>query len=126
MSRSRPAGGIILPRAIADHGQVNWPKCARCMRAVDAYGIENETPGSIEIWAECRGVRIDPKTGQSVWGGKTHPTMRSSMWLMKGPGWSPNRFTDIVRRLAFFHAEGDRQFLQTLTQDGIAKRWSAG
>jgi hypothetical protein len=123
-----PGGALILPRPVAARGQVLWPKCARCMRAVDAYGIEEETKGHIEIWARCGGTRIDPATGGAVFGflARNHPTMKSSTTILKGPGWSPQRFADIVSRLAFFGPEGDRQFVQNVTPEGVARRWGAG
>ena len=109
----RPMGAVILPRRVADRGQLLWPKCARCMRAVDAYGIENETDASIEIWVRCDGMRIDPRTGQAVHGAmRRHASMRSSVTILKGVGWSPQRFTEIVSKTALFHPEGDRVFLQ--------------
>ena len=122
-----PRGALVLPRHAAGH--LNWPRCFICKRIVDAYGIENETDASIEIWGECTGVLQDPKTGQSVgFAPKRHEKMRSSVVILKGPGWSPQRLTDIIARQAFFAppGEGDRQFLQTLTPDGVGKRWSAG
>lgn len=106
-------GAIILPRRVADHGQMNWPKCAACGRQVDAYGIENESAGSIEVWARCNGM---------TQGRRVHPERRDSTHILKGPGWSPNRFTDIVRKLAFFHPLGDRQFRQDLTMRGVGPR----
>lgn len=117
-----PAGALLLPRAVADRGTMNWPKCALCMRAVDAHGIANENAASIEIWARCDGVRIDPKTGKTVgFAPRVHPPMKSSVTLLKGSGWSPQRFTDILRRQAFFApaGEGERKFQQTLTAKGV-------
>lgn len=126
--KTNPGGAIVLPRAVAAKGVMLWPKCARCGRAVDAYGIENETDGSIEVWARCGGTRIDPSSGLAVFGfsAKNHPTMKSSTVILKGPGWSPQRFTDIVSRLSFFAPEGDRQFRQDVTPEGVARRWGAG
>lgn len=106
-------GAIYLPRRVADHGQMNWPKCARCMRQVDAYGIENETTGHIEIWARCNGI---------THGKRVHPVIRDSVYIFKGPGWSVNRFTEIVRRQAFFHPEGDRKWLQGIHKDSVSSR----
>jgi hypothetical protein len=122
-------GALLLPRETADRdiGAASWPKCARCRRAVDAYGIQNENSTSIEIWAECRGIRLDPATGTAVWPEqRIHYPMKSSVWILKGPGWSPQRFTDIVRRQAFFSPDGDRQYTQTLTPDGVKRTWGAG
>src|ERR1700690_4191485 len=97
-------GSILLPRRVADNvGQLNWPKCAACARQCDAYGIENETPSMIEIWARCNGV---------THGHRVHELKRDSVVIMKGIGWSPNRFTEIIRRLAFFHPLGDRRWTQ--------------
>lgn len=127
--KSAGGGALLLPRETADRdiGAASWPKCARCRRAVDAYGIANETDAQIEIWARCDGIRRDPKTGQAVWPEtRQHYEMKSSVWILKGPGWSPHRFTDIVRRTSFFSPDGDRQFTQNLTADGVAKTWGAG
>lgn len=124
-----PRGSLLLPRPLADRGAANWPKCALCLRAVDRYGIENETARSIEIWAECSGVRIDPATGTVAWildahgrpvsAPKKHETMRSSVTIAKTAGWSMNRFVDIVRRLAFFAPEGERKWVQDLTAQAV-------
>jgi hypothetical protein len=67
-------GALLLPRETADRdiGAASWPKCARCRRAVDAYGIQNENSTSIEIWAECRGIRLDPARQGRV-ARATHP-----------------------------------------------------
>jgi hypothetical protein len=132
-----PPGALILPRQVADRdrGAALWPKCARCRRAVDAYGVMNENASSIEIWARCDGVRIDPKSGGSLWdlvrgrpsaSLREHPPLKSSSHILKGPGWSVNRFADIVSRLSFFSPDGDRQFTQNLTPEGVARRWTAG
>lgn len=118
----RAAGALLLPRKVADHGTASWPKCAICLRNVDAYGIENETDASIEIWARCDGVRIDPKTGKTIgFAVRMHEPMKSSVTILKGPGWSPQRFTDIVRRQAFFApaGEGERRVMQTITAQGV-------
>ena len=124
---SAPRGASLITRAMADHGTINWPKCALCMKSVDAYGIENETPFSIEIWARCDGFRIDPQTGQAVTlGVRRHAEMKSSATIMKKPGYTNQRLTDIIRRLAFFDPQGDRQFNQTITPGGVEKRWGAG
>lgn len=127
--RKQPPGALILPRKEADRdvGAALWPKCARCRRAVDAHGVMNENSSSIEIWARCDGIRVDPKTGQAVWPfGRVHPRMTSSTHILKGPGWSVNRFSDIVSRLSFFSPDGDRQFTQNLTPEGVARTWGAG
>lgn len=119
-------GSILLPRKQA--GQLNWPRCARCRRIVDAYGIANENGGSIEIWAQCTGVLQDPATGLAMpFQPRRHPPMKGSVVILKGPGWSPQRFTDIVARQAFFdETGGDRQWRQDITPEGVGKRWSAG
>lgn len=111
---------------MADAGTANWPKCAKCMRAVDAYGLENDTAASIEVWARCDGIAIDPRSGDAVAGKvRVHAPLKSSTVITKGIGWSGQRFTDIIRRLAFFAddamSEG-REFTQTLTAQGIRKR----
>lgn len=92
---------------------MNWPKCALCIRQVDAYGLDNETSGSIEVWARCNGV---------TQGMRVHPELKDSVLILKGPGWSMNRFCDSIRRMAFFHPEGDRRWKQNITQDGVDKR----
>ena len=124
--RSRPQGGILIPREMADRGTVNWPKCAKCMRAVDAYGIENETEHLLELWCKCSGSVLDPTTGQRVFGTPTmHEPRKSSFTIVKTTGWSDNRFTDIVRRIAMFSDDGQsegREFTQTLTQEGVRKK----
>jgi len=124
--RSKPQGGILVPREMADRGTVNWPKCAKCMRAVDAYGIENETEQLLEIWCKCGGEVLDPTTGQRAFGAPTiHEPRKSSFIIKKTVGWSENRFTDIVRRIAMFSDSGEsegREFTQTLTQEGVRKR----
>jgi len=96
------------------------------MRAVDAYGLENETDSGIEIWARCDGVAIDPSSGVQIHGSpRVHETMKSSIFLNKGRGWSRNRLTDIISRLAFFApdaASEGREFTQNLSADGLKKR----
>jgi hypothetical protein len=120
------AGSLLLPRSRA--GQINWPRCARCRRIVDAYGIENETDGHIEIWARCDGLLMDPATGLAMpFVPRVHPPMKGSVVILKGAGWSPNRLTDIASRQAFFAPDGgDRQWRQDLTPDGVGRRWGAG
>ena len=127
-AKLNPGNAIVLPRQVARKGEMLWPKCRICGRAVDAYGIERESDASIEVWARCGGTRLDPSSGRAVWGfaAKNHPPMKSSTTILKGPGWSPQRFADIVSRLAFFGPEGDREFRQDLTREGIARRWGAG
>ena len=121
----RVPGAILLPRHRA--GQLNWPRCAICHRVVDAYGIENETEASIEIWAECTGMLLDPATGRAVaFSIPKHPKKKGSIVLLKGPGFSANRLTDIIARQAFFSPEGERQWAQNLSADGAGKRWGAG
>lgn len=111
-------GSLLLPRKVARAGALNWPKCAICCRAVDAYGIENETDASIEIWARCTGIRVDPDSGQAVHGSfKRHETKQSSTVIFKGIGWSRHRFTDIVSRLTFFDPQGERRFRQSFSAE---------
>lgn len=119
-------GAVLLPRKQA--GAINWPRCARCRRIVDAYGKENETPGHVEIWASCSGILQDPKTGQAVFGTyRKHPPMKGSILLLKGPGWSDQRFTDAVARMSFFAEDGGtREWRQDVSADGVGKRWGAG
>lgn len=123
---SRPRGGLILPRSVARRGQLNWPKCALCMRALDAYGIESETSAHIEVWGRCDGVRHDPDSGLSVYGSpRIHPELKSSMTIVKGPTWSVNTSADIIARLAFFApdtvSEG-REMTQDLSAEGVRKK----
>ena len=126
LSRRAPPSGLILPREVAARGVANWPKCALCMRGVDAYGLENETDSMIEIWARCDGVAIDPSTGVQIHGSpRVHEVKKSSVFIKKGPGWSGNRLTDIISRLAFFApgaASEGREFTQNLSADGLKKR----
>ena len=98
------------------------------MRAVDAYGIEYEDEKRIEIWAECGGLRQDPKTGNAVFGAeRQHEKMKGSITIKKGPGWSPNRFRQIIAEQAFFPVDGgDREWTQDISPDGVGKRWGAG
>ena len=109
----------MLPRAVADRGQMNWPKCAICGRAVDAYGLEEDAILYVEIWAECSGIRIDPSTGVAVAGApKVHEKRRGSVKIIKKGhlDLSGGRFTDMVRRLAFFgHEDSERNWDQHLT-----------
>lgn len=96
-------GSLILPRAVADGAQRLWPKCARCMRAVDAYGIENETSDHIEVWARCDGIRWDPDSGRALPGSvPVHRSMKTSFTLKKGLNWTPNTFAEIVSKMALF------------------------
>lgn len=120
----RPLGSLLLPRSKqANVGSQNWPKCALCKRSVDAYGIENETDARIEIWIRCDGVYRDPKTGLAVGlAARVHEPRKTSVTLFKGPGWSANRFTDLVSRTVVFHPEGLRQWLQTITREGARPR----
>jgi len=119
-------GSVLLPRK--QTGALNWPRCARCRRIVDAYGMENETDASVELWARCDGILQDPKTGLALWPAqRVHPSMKGSITILKGPGWSHQRFTDIVARQAFFAVDGgDRQWRSDLTIEGVGKRWGAG
>lgn len=124
-SRRAPPGALVLPRRIADRGQVLWPKCARCMRAVDAYGIEAETDERIEIWVRCDGIRIDVQTGQAVPGAaRQHESIKTSATILKGLSWTANRFAEIVSKMAFFapDGEGTRQFVQTEEADTVRTR----
>jgi hypothetical protein len=114
---------MVLPRQAADaYSQVSWPKCLICRRNVDAYGVENETDRAIEVWARCDGVQVDPSTGLTVGHApRKHEMLKSSVTIRKGPGWSSNRLTDILRRLTFFApaGEGTRDVEQTLTAEGL-------
>jgi hypothetical protein len=124
--RNRGLGAHLLPRQVADRGQLNWPKCALCGRAVDAYGIEEDAVLYVEIWAECTGIRLHPDTGAALPGAtKVHDKRRGSIKVLKAGHLdiSNPRFTDMVRRLAFFAPElAERNFDQGLTNpDTIAK-----
>lgn len=107
---------------------MNWPKCAICGRALDAYGLEAENATHVEIWGRCSGIRLDPDSGRAVHGSeRIHPEMKSSLTVVKGPGWSENRATDIISRLAFFApdaASEGREFTQDVTQEGVRKKWT--
>lgn len=104
----------------------SWPYCHRCGRSVDAYGLENDTPHAIELWARCSGVMLDPETGGQVFGTpRRHEEMKSSVTIIKGAGWSDNRLRDIIARTGFFAptevSEG-REFRQDLSSEGVAKK----
>jgi len=119
------SGSLIVPRGqeMRRTGQINWPRCGICDRIVDAYGLEEDCDAYIELWGECSGQLIDPKTGTPVHGApRKHERMRSSFRVIKGPGWTANRLTDIVRRTTLFAAEGEREFKQTLTSEGVDVR----
>lgn len=122
--RGSPAGSRILSRKQEEkNALMNWPKCALCNRSVDAYGLENDTPRAIEIWARCDGIEIDPGSGLQVHGGvRVHPQMKSSVTIEKKAGWSPNRLTDIVARLAFFAPDEGRHFEQDTSADGVTAK----
>ena len=116
--RKEVPGSLLLPRHKA--GQINWPRCARCKRIVDAYGVENESDTHVEIWAKCSGIAQDPDTGLSLpFATRKHHEMKSSVVIMKGPGWSAQRLTDIISRQAFFAIDGDRAWAQNLTREGL-------
>ena len=106
--RSQCLGALLLPRHVADAASASWPKCARCLRNVDAYGIENETRKQLEIWARCDGVRKDPMTGRAVDGApRVHEPRKGGVIIHKGPQWSEQSMTDVLRRLAFFPPDGE-------------------
>ena len=119
-------GASLLPRHVADRGQINWPKCALCQRAVDAYGLEDDAILYVEIWAECSGIRIDPASGAAVAGApKMHEKRRGSVKIIKKGGLdiSSGRFTDLVRRLAFFEPElAERNWDQHLTSPNTIEK----
>src|ERR1700733_13159210 len=124
--RAKPQGALILPRSVRNHGVMNWPKCVKCMRALDAYGVEDENDKHIIVWGKCAGVKIDPASGNILAGHeRVHPPLKSSITLVKTPGWSENRFTDIISRMAFFAddaiSEG-REFTQDLSAEGVRKK----
>lgn len=111
-------GALLIPRQQA--GQINWPRCALCRRIVDAYGMANETSSSVEIWARCTGVLLDPSTGLAVHGApKRHEMRADSVTIAKGPGWTHRRLTDAISRLMFFAPDGDRHWAQDLSHDGV-------
>jgi hypothetical protein len=117
-------GSLLLPRSVADRdrGEANWPKCMLCRRAVDAYGIENETRTHLELWVRCDGIRRDPQTGAAVHGApKVHESRKGSIRIEKGIAWSPARFTDIVRRQAFFAPDGERDWQSSFATDAGVK-----
>jgi hypothetical protein len=115
LRRISSMGAGILPRHVADQGQMNWPKCAICMRAVDSYGIEEETAQYVQVWAQCDGIRRDPQSGNAVHGApKMHEMKKGSVHISKLEAVTFNQFSDIVRRLAFFKPTGDgeRNYVQ--------------
>ena len=82
MTRKLPPGALLLPRQAADRGTDNWPKCMRCLRAVDAYGIERENDASIEVWAKCTGARIDhSQAGLYLWVTRDEDCWATIDWL---------------------------------------------
>jgi hypothetical protein len=92
-----------------------------CKVPVSAYGLENDTDYEVEIWARCDGLQQSVVTGEWV---QVHQTMKSSCTIIKKVGWSGNRLTDIVARLAFFAPDAlseGRDFEQTLTPEGVDK-----
>jgi hypothetical protein len=123
LSRWNRSGALVIPR-YAEHkrtGQINWPRCAICKRIVDSYGLEEDCEQYVELWGECSGLLLDPKTGTPVHGAsRKHERMRSSFRITKGPGWSSNRLTDIVRRTELFALDGERDFAQRLTIEGVS------
>lgn len=116
--RNAPQGSVILPRQQAG-GVTNWPKCMLCKVPVSAYGLENDTDYEVEIWARCDGLQQSIVTGE--WH-QVHPMLKSSCTIIKKAGWSPNRLTDIVARLAFFAPDSlseGRDFEQNLSAEGV-------
>lgn len=107
-----PRGAKVVSRALADRdrGEANWPKCMICRRAVDAYGISNETEKMVEVWVRCDGIRRDPNTGAAVHGA---PYMHGALWdgvqIPKTVDWTHNRFVDAVRRLGFFDVDAEQR-----------------
>lgn len=84
----------LMPRSLAREAQAPWPKCAVCMRNVDAYGIENDTPASLEVWVRCDGIRDGEE--------RKHEAKRAGFRIDKRRyvlGLSENEFRDIVSRL---------------------------
>lgn len=82
------SSGAILLKERA-RGQINWPACSRCLRIVDAYGIEEETEKYIEVWARC-----DQHRGRDV------------VRIQKHLGWGPNTLSSIIRFVGFFARTG--------------------
>lgn len=118
--RAAPQGSVILPRQVAG-GATNWPKCMLCKVPVSAYGMENDTDYEVEIWARCDGLQQSVVTGEWV---QVHPMMKSSCTIEKRAGWSANRMTDIIPRLAFFAPDSlseGRDFVQELSAEGVSK-----
>jgi hypothetical protein len=118
--KNAPQGSIILPRQVAG-GVTNWPKCMLCKVPVSAYGLENDTDYQVEIWARCDGLQQSIVTGEWC---QVHPVLKSSCVIEKQRGWSQNRLTDIIPRLAFFAPDAlseGRDFTQTLDADGVVK-----
>lgn len=113
-------GAIVLPRPAARGGGTNWPWCGICKRKVDGYSLANETDYHVEVEAWCSGVRIDPATGQALFGEvRKHDPRKDSVRIVKAPGWTQARFRDIVSRLAFFAEMGERDYRQDLTEEGV-------
>lgn len=85
---------LLLPRGSA-HGEANWPRCAVCLRSVDAYGIDENTRKYIELWARCDGIA-------GPYGGKHVRSYRAGIRIDKTAwpgGWTENTSVDILARL---------------------------
>ena len=125
LSRWGRSGSLVIPRHLEHKrtGQINWPRCAICNRIVDSYGLEENCELYVELWGECSGQLLDPQTGMPVANApRRHDRIRSSFRIVKGPGWSPNRLTDIVRRTTLFALDGERDFKQDVTAEGVGVR----
>lgn len=88
-------GSLLLPRE-SGSTQASWPLCLVCKRTVDAYGLGEQTPKYIELWARCDGIG-------GIYGGKHARSYRAGIRidLTRYPGGlTQNVLVDILRRLA--------------------------
>lgn len=89
------SGSLLVPRGIADRAVVQWPKCLRCGRIVSAYGYDNETDRTVEVWVRC--------DGQEPGGERVHAPRRAGVTIDKRSypgGWTENTRVDVLRRVA--------------------------
>jgi hypothetical protein len=111
---SRAPGAIIRP---ARNYVSRWPTCYICKKSVHAYGIETESDSFVEVWMECKGVELDPRSGKVVENvPRRHELRRTSIRIDKGPTWTHQRFTQIMGDTIVFApaGEGERDFVAEL------------
>lgn len=115
--RSTLGGGhksLLLPRELAREG-VSWPRCGQCVKSVDAYGIDNETPLKLEVFVRCDGVKN---------GVRVHAPQRAGFTIDKskyGHGISFNELTDIMSRMTLQPGAAGKWVLDRRTSDVVRK-----